>query len=197
MSKPSATNCWAAAHAGRLVPVGQRQEHRAALGQPVAGRQLALDEGQADGEVDAHDLARRAHLGPEHGVGLGEAAERQHRLLDGDVVAHHRGTSRPSSRSSASVEPAITRAATLASGTPVALATNGTVRDARGLASMTNTWFALTAYCTLIRPADVELVGDAPRVVLDHRRWSRRTGAAGAARRRCRPSARPPPRRAP
>ena len=46
------------------------------------------------------------------------------------------GTSRPSSRSSASVAPTITRAATLASGTPVALATNGTVRLARGLASM-------------------------------------------------------------
>jgi hypothetical protein len=30
----------------------------------------------------------------------------------------------------------MTRAATLASGTPVALETNGTVRDARGLASM-------------------------------------------------------------
>ena len=47
------------------------------------------------------------------------------------------GRSRPSSRSSASVAPSITRVATLASGTPVALATNGTVRLARGLASMT------------------------------------------------------------
>ena len=46
----------------------------------------------------------------------------------------------------------MTRAATLASGTPVALATKGTVRLARGLASMTNTWLAFTAYCTLIRP---------------------------------------------
>jgi hypothetical protein len=47
------------------------------------------------------------------------------------------GLSRPSARSSASVAPTITRAATLASGTPVALATNGTVRLARGLASIT------------------------------------------------------------
>ncbi len=45
------------------------------------------------------------------------------------------GRSRPSARSSASVAPPITRAATLASGTPVALLTNGTVRLARGLAS--------------------------------------------------------------
>jgi hypothetical protein len=58
----------------------------------------------------------------------------------------------PSSRSSASVAPSITREATLARGTPVALATNGTVREARGLASMTNTWLALTANCTLMSP---------------------------------------------
>ena len=45
--------------------------------------------------------------------------------------------SSPSSRSSASVWPTMTRAATMASGTPVALATNGTVRLARGLASST------------------------------------------------------------
>ncbi len=37
--------------------------------------------------------------------------------------------------SSASVRPVITRAAILASGTPIALDTNGTVREARGLTS--------------------------------------------------------------
>ena len=62
------------------------------------------------------------------------------------------GTSSPSSRSEASVAPSITRVATLASGTPVALATNGTVRLARGLASMTYTVVPVTAYCTLISP---------------------------------------------
>ncbi len=45
--------------------------------------------------------------------------------------------SRPSVRRSASVCPTMTRAATMASGTPVAFATNGTVRLARGLASST------------------------------------------------------------
>ena len=45
--------------------------------------------------------------------------------------------SMPSARSSAIVAPSITRAAALASGTPVALDTNGTVRLARGLASST------------------------------------------------------------
>ena len=43
----------------------------------------------------------------------------------------------PSSRSSLIVAPSMTRAAALAIWTPVALATNGTVRDARGLASRT------------------------------------------------------------
>ena len=38
---------------------------------------------------------------------------------------------------SASFSPSISRAATLASGTPVALETKGTVREARGLASIT------------------------------------------------------------
>ena len=46
----------------------------------------------------------------------------------------------------------MTRLATFASGTPVALATKGTVRDARGFASMTNTVVPNTANCTLIRP---------------------------------------------
>ena len=43
----------------------------------------------------------------------------------------------PSARSSAIVAPSITRDAAFASGVPVALDTNGTVRDARGLASST------------------------------------------------------------
>ena len=38
---------------------------------------------------------------------------------------------------SASFSPSIRRQAIFASGTPIALETNGTVRDARGLASMT------------------------------------------------------------
>jgi hypothetical protein len=39
--------------------------------------------------------------------------------------------------SSASVLPAITSAASLASGRPIAFDTNGTVRDARGFTSIT------------------------------------------------------------
>ena len=54
-------------------------------------------------------------------------------------LTQKRPVSRSSSGSarSASISPAITRAATFASGTPVALLTNGTVREARGLTSST------------------------------------------------------------
>ena len=62
------------------------------------------------------------------------------------------GVRSPSTRNSSSVAPNITRLATFANGTPVALATNGTVRDARGFASMTYTVVPNTANCTLIRP---------------------------------------------
>ena len=58
----------------------------------------------------------------------------------------------------------MTRLAIFASGTPVALATNGTVRLARGLASMTKTWSSFTANCTLIRPLTSSAVGDAASV---------------------------------
>ncbi|GAA3421674.1 hypothetical protein GCM10018952_69160 [Streptosporangium vulgare] len=60
--------------------------------------------------------------------------------------------SRPSARRSATVAPIITLAAALASGTAVALETNGTVRLARGLASSTYRMLADMAYCTLSRP---------------------------------------------
>ena len=60
--------------------------------------------------------------------------------------------SKPSVRNSAKVAPSITRVATLANGTPVAFATNGTVRLARGFASMTYTLVPATANCTLIKP---------------------------------------------
>ena len=63
----------------------------------------------------------------------------------------HRGSD-PSATSSSSVSPAITRDAALASDTPVAFATNGTVREARGLASITNTSPDFTANCTFSSP---------------------------------------------
>ena len=46
----------------------------------------------------------------------------------------------------------MTSAAALASGTAVALETNGTVRDARGFASSTYSTPAASAYCTLSSP---------------------------------------------
>ena len=77
-------------HARCLVPVGEREEDRASRRELVAGRGLALGEGQPEAAVDAHHLAGGAHLGPEQGVRVGEAGEREHRLLDADVAAGHR-----------------------------------------------------------------------------------------------------------
>ena len=90
MAKPSSTKRRAATMPPGLVAVGEREEDRARFGQPVAGRDLALGEGQPEGGVDAHDLAGRAHLRAEEGVDVGEAVEREHRLLD-----RSRGRRRP------------------------------------------------------------------------------------------------------
>ena len=52
------------------------------------------------------------------------------------------------------------RRPTLARATPVALATNGTVRLARGLASMTKTWVGLDGELHVDRAPHVEGLGD-------------------------------------
>src|SRR4029079_8254252 len=52
----------------------------------------------------------------------------------------------------ASISPAMIRAAILATGTPITLATKGTVREARGLTSRTWISPSLMAYWTFIRP---------------------------------------------
>ena len=72
--------------------------------------------------------------GPEQRIRAMEALERQHRLLDADVTG---GLAPAGSCWSLSRSPRIRRQATFASGTPIAFDTNGTVREARGLASIT------------------------------------------------------------
>ena len=110
---------------------------------PAAGCRAALwlfANASPKDAVDAHDLAGGAHLRAEDRVDVGEPIERQHRFLHRDVATCRGRAEQPSSRSSASVAPTMTLAATLASGTPVALLTNGTVRLARGFASITKTY---------------------------------------------------------
>ena len=70
-----------------LVGVGHADEGRALAGQRHAGGRLRLGEGRREVARDPHHLAGRAHLGPEQRVGALEAIERQHRLLDRDVLA--------------------------------------------------------------------------------------------------------------
>ena len=63
--------------------------------------------------------------------------------------------------------PSITRQAILASGTPVALLTNGTVREARGLASITYRSPPWTANWTLRRPTTPSAERDAAGLLAD------------------------------
>ena len=153
IEKPSSANRRAATRPASLSRSASDRKTVPLLRQRVARAGLALGERHAERAVDAHHLAGRAHLRPEHRVDVGEAVERQHRFLHrrrdrlrpAGGAALRRGARRASRRPSA-------RAATFASGTPVALLTNGTVRLARGFASMTNTLPSFTAYCTLSRP---------------------------------------------
>ena len=57
------------------------------LRQRHAGGGLRLGERGREVARDAHHLAGGAHLGAEQRVGALEAVERQHGLLDGDVLA--------------------------------------------------------------------------------------------------------------
>ena len=108
-----------------------------AHGQPGAGRRSGSWRRPARRWCRAHHLAGRTHLRAEQRVDPGEPGEGQDRLLDAHLSRFDGARSIPSARSATDVAPAMTRAATMATGTPVALATNGTVRLARGFASST------------------------------------------------------------
>src|SRR5207245_2846700 len=70
---------------GLLVLVPHRQEGGAARREPPTGGALRLGERGRQVGGAGHDLSGRAHLGPEHGVGAGEAGEGEHRGLDRDL----------------------------------------------------------------------------------------------------------------
>jgi hypothetical protein len=105
-----------------LVLVLDRDEDRAGDRQAEARAELGFGEGAGEAEIQPHDLAGRFHLRPQDDVDAGEAGEGKDRFLDGGVAMV--ASTRPKS---ASRSPAATRAAILAMGTPVALATKGTV----------------------------------------------------------------------
>ena len=73
-------------HDGALVAVAHADEHRAALGQRVADGQLRLRERRREVARDAHDLAGGLHLGAEHRVGAGEAAEGHDGFLHAEML---------------------------------------------------------------------------------------------------------------
>jgi hypothetical protein len=114
-----------------LVAVAHRDEDGAADRHRDAGAELALGEGDGEVAVEPHDLAGGAHLGAEHVSTPGKRANGNTASLTptwssffrlspkGERLARHdaRGD--------------------LGDGLPIALATKGTVREARGLTSST------------------------------------------------------------
>ena len=134
-SRPAAARRAASGHGPGLVGVARGDERGARPGQRLAGGALGLGEGLGEAPAQAHHLTGRPHLGAEHRVGAGEAREREHRLLDRDAAGPGVAAGSPSSPSRGAEHQPQRRART--SGTPVAFATKGTVREARGLASIT------------------------------------------------------------
>ena len=132
--KPIATSRRHGFDHGRLVVVADRDEDAALRAAVDAAAELRFGESAAEIRIEPHHLAGRLHFRPEDQIDAGEAGEGKDRLLDRDMRAPPSGAR---SRKSADFSPTITRAAILAIGTPVALATNGTVREARGLTSRT------------------------------------------------------------
>ena len=133
ISKPSAAEALGDRDEARLLAVVDREKGRAGERQLIAGRDPRLGERPAELLVDAHDLAGRLHLRPEKRVDSREALEREDRRLDEDRRRHRLADEADVGQRS----PAITRQAMPTSGTPTALAMNGTVREARGLTSST------------------------------------------------------------
>src|SRR5205823_392545 len=70
---------------GGLVLVADGEERRALGRQAAAGGALRLGKGGRQVGGAGHHLAGRAHLRAEHRVRAGEAREREHRGLDGDL----------------------------------------------------------------------------------------------------------------
>ena len=89
ISKPSSARRLTGKTIERLSRSATEMNAAPARGQPAERRGLRLGERGREVDVEAHDLAGRAHLRAEHGVDddalLGaEPLERQHRLLDRD-----------------------------------------------------------------------------------------------------------------
>jgi len=87
----------------------------------------AGDAFEAEGDVQSRDLLRRSAV----------AGDQRYYWAHFDGATWGAIASSSSSKSVASLAPAMTRAPILATATPVALATKGTVREARGFTSRT------------------------------------------------------------
>ena len=71
----------------RLVTVLHGNEHAARLRQHGGRRKLALGKGRGEIGINAHHFAGGLHFGAEHRINTGEAREREHGFLHGDMIA--------------------------------------------------------------------------------------------------------------
>ena len=177
-----------------LVGVTHGDEHRARPRQRPSRGSLRLAERAGEVVGGGHHLARGAHLRAEHGVGAGEARERQDGRLHGHVAG---APSRRAARATASDAPAISRQAASTRLTPVALLANGTVRDARGFASSTEIFAVDERQLDVDEARSLRAPARAGRRAPRRPRPVPRRATAPAARTTSRRSGRRPPRRAP
>src|ERR1700676_4279708 len=119
-----------------FVTVVHAEKNRALARQALPRRKLGFRERLSVRCRNPHDFARRAHLGAENSVDATKLVEGKHRRFHekkfGTGISATPLCRTTGSCMDASFFPVISRAAAFASGTPVALLTNGTVRDARG-----------------------------------------------------------------
>ena len=128
-----------------------------AVGSAWPGRDHRLGERHARVGVDAHDLAGRLHLRARarcrrRGSGRTAAPPPSRSCTRGAGSGADRPAARRRRRGRRGVRPVSTNVAMRASETPITFETNGTVRDARGFASITQMRSSFTASCRFSSP---------------------------------------------
>ena len=177
-----------------LVAVGDRDEHRAGRGSfaPAAACALANAVGKSRAIPITSPVERISGPSSESAPANRSNGSTASLTQTWPLRRVLRAARVPPSRS-----PSMTRHASLASGSPIALETNGTVREARGFASITcrpsSPWIA---NWTLSSPTTPSARAIPRRLVRGSARASPRPARAAAVRTRSRPSGSPPPRRA-
>ena len=131
ISKPLSCRIWATAKPDLSVSVTLMKGGPLAWQRHARGRLRLGEGGPGKSRAIPINLACRAHLGPEQRVGPSKRSNGSTALLDGHVLAVADALLAAGSCGSTIRSPSMIRQASFASGTPIALETTGTVREAR------------------------------------------------------------------